>query len=143
MLEWEINQILLASWQRLSYKEIDKIIKTTCQTLRKHPKGILSIAFVSERTMCFLNETYYGRKGVTDVLSFSFKTNELFGEIILCFPELKRQAKVHKHSAHQEIVILLIHGLLHLFDFDHQTLLQKHRMEKKEQEIFNNLSIVF
>jgi len=86
-----------------------------------------------------LHRLYSGDATVTDVLSFP--ANESYdgkwrgvadetelGEVFICIPQAKRQAKIAGHSLKEEIVILLAHGLLHLIGHDHGTKVQARRM---------------
>ncbi|TSC96374.1 MAG: putative rRNA maturation factor, partial [Parcubacteria group bacterium Athens1014_10] len=56
-------------------------------------------------------------------------------EIIICYPQAKRQAKEKKHSIKKEIEILLIHGLLHLLGYDHQKEKDALKMERLEKRL--------
>ena len=94
--------------------------------MRRAKKNLdLSIAFVSQRQMQRLNRLYRRHNQPTDVLSF-----EDLNEIIICPEVAQRQAGLSGWSKEQEIKFLLLHGLLHLLGFTHQTLAQKIRMDK-------------
>jgi probable rRNA maturation factor len=93
----------------------------------------LSVAFVDWRTMQHLNSTYRHRNQPTDVLSF-----EDLNEIIICYEVAHKQAKLLNHSTDQEIKNLLIHGVLHLIGFNHQTVLQKNKMDRAATKLLKN-----
>ena len=80
----------------------------------------ISVAFVSEPEMKKLNRIWRGKNRVTDVLSFELEEGKVFGEILICYEQAVRQAKEMKHSTHDEIIFLLVHGVLHLFGNDHE-----------------------
>jgi len=62
------------------------------------------------------------------------------GEIIICYPRAKKQAKRAGHSLGKELAILLIHGILHLSGYDHEKSEQDAaKMEMMEQRILNKL----
>jgi probable rRNA maturation factor len=71
-----------------------------------------------------LNGLYRGKHYATDVLSFDappvFRKMGVLGELILCWPTLRSQAREQKHSEAAELRVLLVHGLLHLLGFDHE-----------------------
>ncbi len=41
------------------------------------------------------------------------------GEVIISYPQATKQAEEHRHSIKREVVILVIHGILHLLSYDH------------------------
>ncbi|NMB48692.1 rRNA maturation RNase YbeY [Candidatus Kuenenbacteria bacterium] len=81
----------------------------------------LSLAFVSLPVMRRLNLSYRGQNRATDVLSFIFDGSKknLSGEIIICLPVAKSQARHFNHPLYREIFRLLVHGLVHLAGYDH------------------------
>jgi rRNA maturation RNase YbeY len=96
--------------------------------------------------MKLLNLQYRGIKKVTDVISFPQKTNSsrddfnILGDIVVCIPEVFNRSKDNVISFYDELLMILLHGLLHLVGYDHETnTYQKRKMEKKEREIFNAL----
>ncbi len=77
----------------------------------------LSLAFVTSRTMKKINFNYRGQDQTTDVLSFAGE-EDFFGEIIIDYAQIKRQAKIYQRGVCQELIFILIHGLLHLLGYD-------------------------
>lgn len=71
-----------------------------------------------------LNATYRGKDHPTDVLSFPapapFHKMGVLGELVICLPVLRAQAREQRHSAATELDVLLVHGLLHLLGWDHE-----------------------
>ena len=74
-----------------------------------------------------LNKQYRNKNISTDVLSFSQTEGEenglkhnLLGDIVISTSTAMRQSSEHNLSIHEEIVLLLIHGILHLLGFDHE-----------------------
>ena len=88
----------------------------------------VSIAFVGGRKMRELNKTYRKKDKVTDVLAFSGDGQDL-GEIIINYAQIKRQARKFGNSARQELVFILVHGLLHLSGYDDSDEKGKKEME--------------
>ena len=62
------------------------------------------------------------------------------GDIIISVETAQRQAIDENHSVEWEIVILLVHGILHLLGYDHITEKEFNLMNKKEAEILERLS---
>jgi len=74
----------------------------------------LSIVLVGEGRIKALNKKYRGKNKVTDVLSFDY------GEVFICIPQAKKQAKKLNHSFKEELDFLLIHGILHIAGYNHK-----------------------
>ena len=76
-----------------------------------------------------LEKKYFGRDEVTDVLSFPLREGESapededgvsLGDIVICFPQAKRQALQWNRLLDEEIEFLAAHGLLHLLGVHHE-----------------------
>jgi rRNA maturation RNase YbeY len=89
-----------------------------------------SLVFITDKSMAQLNKMYRGKRGTTNVLSFSFvrPPNKigageplLLGEILISPKEAGKGARIHKHPLATEIALLFLHGLLHVLSFDHET----------------------
>ena len=118
----------------------------------------LSVLFVGSARMKALNLEYRNIPRDTDVLSFSMNEGQPFpphasrvtrsfsryavlGDIVICVPRAMDQALEYGVSFDQELLRLLIHGLLHLTGHDHEkNLSERLRMEKKERKILNALA---
>lgn len=129
-------EIINATSEKISQNKIKKIVQKITKKI-KPPFIDLSIAFVSTQEIKKLNNKYRRENKVTDVLSFNYKDS---GEIIICYNKARKQAKNHKHSIITEIIILLIHAILHLKGYNHE---KDNReailMRKKEKEILDYL----
>jgi rRNA maturation RNase YbeY len=101
----------------------------------------LDINFVSVNTITELNKKYLNHNYATDIISFnySFESNNLDGEILICSETAYDNAKRFKTTYEQEIRRLIIHGLLHLVGFDDGTDLQRKLMRSKENKILAKL----
>ena len=80
----------------------------------------LSLAVVHDREMKRLNDRFLDRDETTDVLSFGYdrNTGRIEGEVIINASEAIRQCARRKHSAHDELMLYAVHGLLHLIDYN-------------------------
>lgn len=93
----------------------------------------ISLVFISDARIKNLNRKYRGRNRVTDVLTFDY------GEIFICLPQAKKQAKRISHSLKKELAILLIHGALHLAGYDDKTKRHYNKMINKQNELCQKL----
>ncbi|MFH0813362.1 MAG: rRNA maturation RNase YbeY [Pseudomonadota bacterium] len=108
------------------------------------PEGELSISLVSDKTITPLNERYLQRSRPTDVLAFPMREGEfseinphLLGDVVISVETAKHQADAKGHSFEEELCVLLIHGILHLFGYDHETPgAQAKAMRRKEKALF-------
>ncbi|MFH1461318.1 MAG: rRNA maturation RNase YbeY, partial [Patescibacteria group bacterium] len=62
------------------------------------------------------------------------------GEIIICYPRAKKQSKQIGHSLEKELTILLIHGILHLLEYDHEKdKAEAEKMKEMEERILTEV----
>jgi probable rRNA maturation factor len=123
-----LSRIQVRSRQR-RYKVYREPVALFCAALLRslnHPNHAVSIVFVSARMMRTLNSRYRNRDYPTDVLSFSYgdvKIDQIpfLGEVVIS-PEIAvRQAIQWGVSPERELRKLLVHGILHLLGYDHET----------------------
>lgn len=111
----------------------------------------LTIRFVDEEEGLALNHQYRHKNNATNVLSFPYDEPTLpenatgfdepayLGDLVICMPVVLREAAMqHKlpitHTAH-----LVVHGVLHLLGYDHQTDAEAEQMEQIEINIMQRL----
>ncbi len=112
----------------------------------------VSLVITGTRRIRELNNKYRKKHRATDVLSFGnveIKNTSRFvmppvetkslGEIFICFQKASDQARNKRHSVKKEISILLIHGILHLLGYDHESDTDALLMQKLEKEILESL----
>jgi probable rRNA maturation factor len=100
----------------------------------------LSVRLVGEGKIKSLNKRYRNKNKVTDVLSFplfeKIGVKELksgiigLGDIFICLPYAKKQAKRDGKKLDDELSLLVVHGFLHLLGYDHEN------DRKREQKMF-------
>lgn len=100
-------------------------------------KGELTLVFLDKKPAQKLNAEFRGKDYATDVLSFDSMESDSLGELVLCPDVLKRQAKEHGLSYQQELGYMLLHGVLHLLGYDHET------NEKDAKKMFDLQDAVF
>ena len=92
-------------------------------------KYFLSIAYVDKEASQKINKKYRDIDNPTNILSFLLHKNG--GEIILCLPVIKREAKNFEKTSDQFLGFLIIHGMLHLKGYEHSS-----RMNKAEEKYY-------
>lgn len=120
--------------------DIGAIKKITEQFLAisKKKKFEVSIAFIGDKAMARLNHEYRGKNKPTDVLSFEGE-DDFLGEVIIDYQQIKRQAKKFGNSPKQELVFILVHGLLHLLGHDDDTEEKRLKMIKLGEKIIKKI----
>lgn len=101
-------------------------------------EGEVSLVFVPPRKMRELNRAYRGENRVTDVLAFILEEKPLLGEVVIAPEVAKNQAQDYGNTCHEEMEVLLIHGLLHLLGYDHQSLENEKKMRREELKILSH-----
>ena len=113
----------------------------------------MSLVITGDEQIHELNLKYLDEDRPTDVLSFPMNEQldavPVFvnipdgklhlGDIIISYPTAVTQAKEHHHSVNREIIILLIHGILHLLGYDHDIPARKKVMNAREAVILKTI----
>lgn len=114
--------------------------------------SVLSIVFVSSQKIRALNKKFLNRTYATDVLAFDLGSNgsvrpkqarkirrEIIGDIVISTDAVKQNSRRFKTTEQHELVLYVIHGILHLLGYDDHQPKDIGRMRSKEQEILNHL----
>ena len=118
------------------YSKIRRIVKRIGEkVLEEEGKKdfIVSIAFIKKEEIKELNKKHRNRNKATDILSFPSVSNfpdaeKELGEIVACLEVIKENAKSFSSSYVEELVRIIIHGILHLLGYKHGG-----EMEKKQE----------
>jgi probable rRNA maturation factor len=85
--------------------------------------ALLSIAFVTDRRIAALNREHLGHTGPTDVISFGFAPVDsgrvVVGDVYIAPGVARRNAREHGGSIREELMRLVVHGVLHVVGHDH------------------------
>ena len=104
-----------------------------------------AIAFISDRRMKELNSFFRGKNSTTDILSFPHEPDEFdndasnLGDIVISVEQAARQAEENVLTLENEIKQLILHGLLHLCGYDHET--DNGEMNARELDLREELGI--
>lgn len=116
-------------YKRIDRKRWEEFARQAMQKVAKEHEGV-TIAFVSNRKIRELNKRFRKLDKTTDVLSFptdndndrfSDSSNPMLGEIAIAVERAAEQASENGLEFDQEIAQLILHGLLHLCGYDHET----------------------
>ena len=104
----------------------------------------IEVALVSDRVMARLNWRFLRHRGATDVITFpSSGTSEdgVLGEVVISVDHAREQARRYGHSVRREVVLLHVHGILHLRGYDDQTPRLAVRMHARTEAILNRVLV--
>lgn len=127
-----------------TYNLDQKLLKKAAKAAFEYLGGDfeVNLSFVSENRIRELNRDYRNKDEVTDVLSFKLDPNAFGGDVAICYSELKRDAKnLWKLPVSAAAAFLLVHGMLHLADFDHVKAADRDKMEEAEAKILASVGI--
>ena len=110
--------------------EIVALARHVLERMRIHPQAELSVVLLDVDAMEQLHVQWMDEPGPTDVLSFpmdelrpgredSEPEPGLLGDVVLCPEVARKQARTAGHSTEEELLLLTVHGILHLLGFDH------------------------
>lgn len=105
----------------------------------------LSLILTDDTQLHELNRQFRGIDTSTDVLSFSDgevdpdSRRPYLGDVLISIPRAEAQAITAGHSLRDELQLLIVHGVLHLLGYDHNTEGEKKRMWEYQSEILNAL----
>jgi probable rRNA maturation factor len=110
----------------------------------RHQDTEISVRLVDIDEMSQLNQTYRGKSGPTNVLSFPAELPAelnlpLLGDIVICVPVVHREAAEQGKPAQSHWAHMAIHGTLHLLGYDHVEEEEAHVMETLETAILASL----
>jgi probable rRNA maturation factor len=120
----------------------------------------LSVIFVDEQAITDLNERFLGSSGATDVLAFPMDDDVVLGgrqpdqggrgpgspaepgdppvvlgDVVVCPRVAQQQAVDHGHDLDDEVALLVVHGVLHLLNYDHAEDRESAAMKSREREL--------
>ena len=119
-----------ASVPGLSATEIGDCARHVLDAMHVHPQAELSVLLVDPGTIEVLHEKWLDLPGPTDVMSFPMDELRpgregapsgpgLVGDVVICPQVATEQAQTAGHSAAEEVLLLTVHGVLHLLGYDH------------------------
>ena len=102
----------------------------------------LTVRVVDEAEIRMLNRTYRGQDRPTNVLSFPVGDMpgmqvSLLGDVVVCAPVVKRQAREQRKTERAHWAHMVVHGTLHLLGYDHMAPADAEEMEQVEKVILD------
>jgi len=112
------------------------------------PDSELSILIVDDSRIAELNKEYLQRRGPTNVIAFPMQDGDspdiapqLLGDVVISAETARQESKEAEISYDKRLSELLVHGILHLFGYDHEkTEPEFIRMQNKSEELLDLLN---
>lgn len=125
---------------------ITKIVAAALKGAKAKGVDEVGVVFVADKEMISLNTAYRGKRKTTDVLSFGNDGawpgeggKGLLGDIVISMPQIRRQAAKAGRPVRDELAMMLVHGVLHLLGYDHETLKDEKKMFPLQKRILKTL----
>ncbi|MDR3737844.1 MAG: rRNA maturation RNase YbeY [Terracidiphilus sp.] len=109
-------------------------------------RGQVTVLLTTDTAIRRLNRQFRGKNKATDVLSFPADpipglkpAQRIAGDLAISVPTARRQAAGQGHALAVEVKVLMLHGLLHLAGYDHET--DKGQMARRERALRAKLKL--
>jgi rRNA maturation RNase YbeY len=104
----------------------------------------VSVVFIDSRRSRTLNRQYLGHDWVTDVISFPLAKDPVIdGEVYVNLDRARTQADQLGLSYGNEVLRLVVHGVLHLLGYDDRTPVRRRRMHRRQEALVQRLRRVY
>ena len=139
-----IEAVNLHRAYRLNERMVRSLAADILRMIRKEPFADLELIFLDDKAMKRFNKRYAFRDSSTDVLSFridrgEFGQKRFLGEIIISLDTALKNSKVYGTDFTEEVVLYVIHGILHLFGYDDGSERDSREMVRKQNRILDKL----
>lgn len=130
------------------YSLLEEYLNKTLKVLNLKDEYVLSLIICGPISIKKINRDYRNIDKVTDVISFALLDSEEIeiydeqielGDIFINRNRVLSQAKEYNHSVKREFIFLFVHGLLHLFGYDHMNKEDEDKMFALQKKIVGNL----
>jgi len=104
----------------------------------------LEINFISSEDIQLINKTYLNHHYTTDIITFNYSdvVKKIDGEIFISIEDALTNSKMFKVTLSDELVRLVIHGVLHLLGYNDQTISDKKIMKRLENKLFSKNNFI-
>ncbi len=139
--------------RRISQRWIRELVRGVLAAENVSPRSRIEILLAGDETVRQLNTAHLSEDAVTDVLSFPAidgAETEGFpvisggwtdiGQIATSIPQAERQAIEQGHRLQDEVAHLIVHGVLHLLEFDHLEVVDEARMRQREETLLKEVA---
>ena len=132
------NLYVSSSYNKVSKEQIHKLVGLLRTDLNLSIES-LYINLVDNNTIRKINNEYLKHNYSTDIITFNYAGDNITidAEIFISVEEAKLNARKYKVSLSNELIRLIIHGILHLTGYDDNNAKDRIKMKKKENNLLN------
>tara|TARA_B100000519_G_C14145254_1_gene391819 strand:+ start:523 stop:960 length:438 start_codon:yes stop_codon:yes gene_type:complete len=129
-IQYEIDPNIDTPSEKISSEIISSVLMEEGKTLAE-----ILVIFTSDEILSDLKKEFFNKEHLTDVISFrmnDYNEEKVEGEIYISIPQVERNARKFDQSFSRELSRIIIHGSLHLLNYDDSTIDSKIKMTEKE-----------
>ena len=129
-IQYEIDPNIDTPSEKISTEIISSVLMEEGKTLAE-----ILVIFTSDEILSDLKKEFFNKEHLTDVISFrmnDYNEEKVEGEIYISIPQVERNARKFNQSFSRELSRIIIHGSLHLLNYDDSTIDSKIKMTEKE-----------
>lgn len=139
------SQIAILNRQRKYPIDRGRLQQWTCRVLQEQQLDAeVGLVFVNNRQIRMYNRDYRKNDAPTNVLAFPMQEGigsglhpECIGDVMISLETVEKEALLYERSMQEHLLIMLIHGLLHLLGYDHErSASEAGRMRRREKRLF-------
>ena len=137
-IQYEIDPNIDTPSEKISTEIISSVLKEEGKTLAE-----ILVIFTSDEILSDLKKEFFNKEHLTDVISFrmnDYNEEKVEGEIYISIPQVERNARKFDQSFSRELSRIIIHGSLHLLNYDDSTIDSKNKMTEKENYFLNKIN---
>ncbi|MGA7837891.1 MAG: rRNA maturation RNase YbeY [Ignavibacteriaceae bacterium] len=129
--KYKINKLVIHKLVNVLTNDLDFIVES------------LPINFISSDQIITINKEYLNHNYSTDIITFNYSGSKknLDGEIFISIDDAKVNAKAYNNSLKEELLRLVIHGILHLLGYDDIKKSDFKKMKELENSLLNKYKI--
>ena len=129
-IQYEFDPNIDTPSEKISTEIISSVLMEEGKTLAE-----ILVIFTSDEILSDLKKEFFNKEHLTDVISFrinDYNEEKVEGEIYISIPQVERNARKFNQSFSKELSRIIIHGSLHLLNYDDSTIDSKITMTEKE-----------
>jgi probable rRNA maturation factor len=120
---------------------VERLVRKAARAATNNRKRSLAIALADDRRVRVLNARDRRKDKPTNVLSYPSGERDFLGDVVLARQTVWREAKAQGKRPADHVAHLVVHGVLHLMGYDHESNADAERMEALERRILKRLAI--
>jgi len=138
VIQWIDPDAMLAEAVRVWLDDASRKVETHLGLV-----GEVRVRLLGDEEMARAHERYKGRSGPTDVLTFDLEPDSdvLDVDVLVCVDEASRRAAQFGHDVAREILLYMVHGVLHCLGYDDHDPEQAERMHREEDRLLEAIGV--